>query len=56
MVASTDVLDPGSTASLGVDFAPGEYVFTCRIVVEIPEGGLVDHYAEGMEATVTIKG
>ncbi len=56
VIASTPVLEPGATTSLGVDLEEGEYQFTCRIVVEVPDAGLVDHYAEGMEATVSVPG
>ena len=56
VIASTPVLEPGATTSLGVDLEEGEYQFTCRIVVEVPDAGLVDHYAEGMEATVSVAG
>ena len=54
VVGSTAVLPPGATASLRLDLEPGKYQLTCRIVVEIPDGSIVDHYAEGMAATVTV--
>ncbi len=56
VIASTPVLAPGASTSMGVDLEEGEYQFTCRIVVDVPDMGLVDHYAEGMEATVSVAG
>lgn len=54
VVASTEVLAPGTAASLTPDLAPGEYQFSCRVVVQIPDGTIVDHYAEGMAAEVRV--
>ena len=54
VVASTEVLTPGETVSLEVDLEQGKYQFSCRVVVQIPDGSIVDHYAEGMAATVTV--
>ena len=55
VLASTDLIQPGTEASLPIDLAPGRYEFTCRIVLET-ESGIVDHYQEGMHATVTVEG
>lgn len=54
VLRSTEVLTPGETASLEVDLEPGRYQFSCRVVVQIPDGSIVDHYAEGMAASVTV--
>lgn len=54
VVGSTAVIPPGANTSLQVDLAPGEYQFTCRIVVQTPDGSIVDHYAEGMAAAVLV--
>lgn len=56
VVASSAVLDPGEATTLDVQLEPGEYQLTCRIVVEVPGVGLIDHYAEGMESTVLVEG
>ena len=44
-VAATEVLQPGESATLEVDLAPGEYVFYCSVGA---------HRAAGMEVTVTV--
>lgn len=54
VVGSTDVLRPGGEGVLDVQLAPGEYVFSCRIVVETPDGEIIDHYARGMAAHVVV--
>ena len=54
VVTSTDVIPPGSDAALELELEPGQYVFTCRIVVETPDGEIVDHYARGMAAPIEV--
>ena len=44
-VAATEVLQPGQSATLEVDLAPGEYVFYCSVGA---------HRAAGMEVPVTV--
>jgi len=56
VVAATSLVDPGETASLDVDLAPGQYNFTCRIVAEDPDGNIVDHYEAGMSSLVDVAG
>lgn len=56
VVASTQVLPGGERGTLAVDLAPGEYQVSCRIVVETPDGRLVDHYESGMHAPLTVEG
>lgn len=56
VVATTGVLAPAETTGLVLDLAPGVYQFTCRIVVQTPDGTVVDHYQEGMRATVLVEG
>ncbi len=55
VVASTDVLPGGTGTTLAVDLDPGEYQVSCRIVVETPDGRLVDHYEQGMYAPLTVE-
>jgi uncharacterized cupredoxin-like copper-binding protein len=45
-VAGTDVLQPGESATLEVDLAPGDYVFYCSVDA---------HRAAGMEVPVTVE-
>lgn len=54
VVVATDVIGPGEMAEVGLDLAPGEYEFSCRIVVETGEGHIVDHYGEGMVQRVVV--
>ena len=56
VVTSSPVLQPGTTTELDFTLGPGEYEFTCRIVVDVLDVGLVDHYAEGMDTAVTVEG
>ena len=55
VLASTDLIQPGDEVSLPIDLAPGRYEFTCRIVLET-DSGIIDHYQEGMHATLTVEG
>lgn len=54
VLAGTEVIPPGGTATLDVDLGAGTYQLTCRIVVEVPDGRIVDHYAEGMDLSVLV--
>lgn len=56
VVGATSLVQPGETASLDVELAPGQYSFTCRIVAENSDGNLVDHYEAGMNALVQVGG
>lgn len=56
VLASTAVLPPGASTVLRLELVPGEYQLSCRIVVQVPDGSIVDHYAEGMVASVTVSG
>jgi small subunit ribosomal protein S19 len=56
VVAATPLVQPGETAALEVDLAPGRYSFTCRIVAEDPDGNIVDHYEAGMNTLVDVGG
>lgn len=56
VVTATDLIPSGETVDLVVDLAPGTYQFTCRIVAELPDGSLLDHYEAGMNTTVTVTG
>ncbi|HEX6220970.1 MAG TPA: cupredoxin domain-containing protein [Acidimicrobiia bacterium] len=56
VVGATSLVQPGETASLDLDLAPGQYSFTCRIVAEDPDGNIIDHYEAGMNALVDVDG
>lgn len=55
-VAATATLPPGSTAELVLDLEPGEYQVSCRIVVQLADGTIVDHYEQGMVASLRVEG
>jgi hypothetical protein len=54
VVAATDLIAPGTTVDLELDVAPGTYRLSCRIVVQDRDGGIIDHYQEGMRAGVKL--
>lgn len=57
VVGTTPLIDPGDATELGLDLEAGHvYSFTCRIVVQTPDGELVDHYEEGMAKNVQVRG
>lgn len=56
VVASTGLIDPGTSHELDVDLGPGKYQLTCRIVVEGGDGQIFDHFEQGMRETVTVTG
>ena len=56
VVDATNVIGPGEQTNAVIDLEPGEYEFSCRIVVQTGDGTLVDHYHEGMVTTVEVAG
>lgn len=56
VITATEVIDPGESQPLALHLPAGSYQFTCRIVVETPDGRVVDHYQQGMHAGVTVTG
>ena len=55
-IAATGSVAAGEVTRLTVDLAPGVYTVTCRIVVQLPDGTLLDHYELGMVSTITVDG
>lgn len=55
VVAASGLIDAASTKTLEVDLSPGAYIFSCRIVAEDDEGGLSDHYEQGMHRKVVVE-
>lgn len=53
-VTATETIAPGASVSLTVDLEPGKYQVSCRIVVQLPDGTIIDHYEAGMLASLTI--
>ncbi|HUG75539.1 MAG TPA: hypothetical protein VMM81_07715 [Acidimicrobiia bacterium] len=52
--ATTGVIAPGATATLRADLEAGNYFASCRIVVQLPDGQIVDHLEEGMLTTLRV--
>lgn len=54
-VMAGDVLAPSEEATIQLDLPPGKYEFTCRIVSQSGSDEIVDHYEQGMLATVVVE-
>jgi len=54
VVYASDVLDPGATIEVDLDLVPDTYQLTCRIVVQLEDGTLVDHYQNGMGESIEV--
>lgn len=54
VVGATDLIGPEAETVLTVELLPGSYTFTCRIVKGLDDGTFVDHYQEGMSASVDV--
>jgi len=55
-IAATATIAPGEPVQLVVDLVPGTYHVSCRIVVQLPDGTIVDHYQAGMVARFEVDG
>ena len=56
VVAATDVIPPGASASLAVDLSAGEYLVSCRLVTQTPDGSILDHFEIGMWRNIKADG
>jgi len=54
VVAATDLVNPGAETELTISLQPGTYMFTCRIVNGLDDGSVIDHYQQGMVASVEV--
>ena len=54
VIAATDLIGPDAETGLTLNLQPGSYMFTCRIVKGQEDGTVVDHYQEGMAASVDV--
>lgn len=52
---ATGAIQPGATETLPVEFDPGTYQFSCRIVVGTDDGGISDHFERGMVAELQLE-
>lgn len=55
VVSASDLILPGEGVRTTLDLEAGEYRFTCRIVSELPDGSLLDHFEAGMDAGVVVR-
>lgn len=55
-IAATETIAPASSVELPLELEPGRYQVSCRIVVQRPDGTIVDHYEQGMLASLTVSG
>jgi hypothetical protein len=53
-IAASETIAAGGAAELVLDLAPGTYQVSCRIVVQLPDGTIVDHYQAGMVASFEV--
>ena len=53
-IAATSSVAAGESTRLTVDLAPGTYTVSCRIVVQLPDGAVIDHYELGMVASIEV--
>jgi hypothetical protein len=56
VIAASDLIAPEEEIGLELNLAPGVYMFSCRIVLSLEDGTLVDHYQEGMAASIEVVG
>ena len=54
VVFATGAIEPGGAETVPVEFGPGAYQFSCRIVVETEDGGISDHFERGMAAELEL--
>ena len=54
--AATDPIEAGNELLVTVDLPPGRYQLTCRIVFRGEDGILVDHFQQGMVASLDLIG
>jgi hypothetical protein len=54
VVYASDVVEPGGSFDVDLDLDPDTYQLTCRIVVQLEDGQLVDHYQNGMGTAIKV--
>ena len=53
---ASDVVNPGDEIDVELGLTPDTYQLTCRIVVQLEDGSLIDHYQNGMGETIEVEG
>ena len=56
VIFASDVVKPGEEIDVDLRLTPDTYQLTCRIVVQLEDGSLVDHYQNGMGETIVVDG
>ena len=54
VIAATDLINAEAETVLTVSLEPGMYMFTCRIVLRLDDGTVIDHYQNGMAASIEV--
>jgi hypothetical protein len=55
VVSAGSLLAPGVATTMTLTLAPGVYDLTCRIIGQGDDGSVIDHYQEGMHATIVVE-
>lgn len=55
VLAASGVVAPGEATKMDLDLAAGTYQLTCRIVVQLDDGQIVDHYQDGMWTAIDVE-
>ncbi len=56
VIFASDVVKPGEEIDVNLRLTPDTYQLTCRIVVQLEDGSLIDHYQNGMGETIVVDG
>ena len=54
-IAASETIAAEGAAELVLELAPGTYQVSCRIVVQLSDGTIVDHYQAGMVASFEVE-
>ena len=55
VVTATGLIQPGEELSVQLDLDVGDYEFSCRIVGQLPDGSILDHYEAGMRGDIEVR-
>lgn len=54
VLVATELIEPGTERTVAAELDPGRYQFSCRIVVQAPDGSISDHFERGMVEEVVV--
>ena len=55
VLAATGLIDSSEGEIVTLELAPGRYELTCRIVSQLEDGSIIDHFEEGMRFSLTVE-